>query len=367
LLRDAAGIARLRLHNQRLIGVPFKEPEDVVRSLCAIQAQDYPAAKWAIGQRVRECVDADVDRSYSSGTILRTHILRPTWHFVMPDDIRWMLELTTPRVKRTMSYYDRNLELDAKLYRRSNAIITKALARGEHLTRSELSRALEDAGIAATGQRLNHIVMRAELDLIICSGAMRGKQHTYALLDERAANARSLQRDEALAELAMRYLNGHGPALAQDFAWWGGLTVADAKRAIEMARSGLGSETIDGKTYWFSPHGRVASVPDPTIHLLPNYDEYLIAYRDHSASLDARLPSGSGAMYEMLSRHIVVLNGRVIGGWKTVAEKESVRAEAKLFVKLDRTQQDALDTAAERYGAFIGRPVTVASNHAKLS
>ena len=139
-----------------------------------------------------------------------------------------------------------------------------------------------------------------------------------------------------------RYFAGHGPALAQDFAWWAGLTVADAKAAIEMIERGLESEVVDGKTYWFAPHGRVASVPDPTVHLLPNYDEYLIAYKDHSASLDVRLPSGSGAMYEMLSRHIVVLNGRVIGGWKNVAEKKGVAVEAKLIVPLDPAQKHAL-------------------------
>jgi hypothetical protein len=367
LLRDTTGIARLRLHNQRLIGAPFKRPEDAVRSLCAVQAQDYPAAKWALGLRVKGCVDADIDRAYSDGTVLRTHVLRPTWHFVMPDDIRWMLGLTTPRIKRTMSYYDRNLELDAKLYRRSNAVIAKALAQGEHLTRSELSRALGDAGIDATGQRLNHIVMRAELDMTVCSGAMRGKQHTYALLDERAPRSRSLARDEALAELARRYFGGHGPALVQDFAWWAGLTVADAKQAIESVGAQLESETIDGRTYRFAPHGRVASVPDPTIHLLPNYDEYLIAYRDHSASLDARLPSGSGAVYEMLSRHIVVLNGRVIGGWKNVAEKQRVRVEAQLIVALDPAQRRALAAAAERYAAFIGTSVTVRASRALRS
>jgi hypothetical protein len=279
----------------------------------------------------------------------------------MPDDIRWMLELTVPRIKQAMSYYDRNLELDAKLYRRSNAVIAKALARGEHLTRTELSHALANARIDARGQRLNHIVMRAELEALICSGALRGKQHTYALFDERAPSARSLPREEALAELAKRYFAAHGPALPRDFAWWAGLTVADAKRAIEMISRDVESETVGGKTYWFAPHGRVANVPDPTIHLLPNYDEYLIAYKDHSASLDARLPSGSGAMYEMLSRHIVVMNGRVVGGWKSVADKVGVRIEAKLSVPLDGPQKDALHAAADRFGAFIGRTVTVRS------
>jgi len=352
-------IARRRLHNERLIAAPFKKPEDVVQWLCAVQAQDYPGAKWGIGQRVKDCVDADVERAYVSGTILRTHVMRPTWHFVMPADIRWLLELTAPRVKAAMATYDRKLELDEALYGRSNAAIALALRGGTHLTRTEVSQVLAGAGIAATGQRLGHIVMRAELDAVICSGAMRGKQHTHALLEERAPEAKTLKRDEALAELARRYFTSHGPALVQDFAWWSGLTVAEAKAGVEMTKVHLLHEVVGDKTYWFAPSGPVTRVKDPTIHLLPNYDEFLIAYRDHSASLDESLPSGSAAMYDMLSRHIIVLNGKVIGGWRNTFKKNGVTIETKLITPLTEGQREALHAAAEHYERFLGMSVTV--------
>jgi hypothetical protein len=347
------------LQNERLIGAPFEKPEDVVGWLGAVQAQDYPGAKWGIGQRVNGCVDADVEQAYTNAKILRTHVMRPTWHFVMPADIRWMLELSAPRVKITMSSYDRRLELDENVYKRTNSTIMKALQGGAPLTRKELGDALEAAGIAARGQRLGHIVHRAEVEGLICSGEMRGKQHTYALLDERAPGTKRLARDEALAELAKRYFTSHGPAIAQDFAWWSGLTVAEAKAGIEMNRSHLVSEVVDGRTYWSAPSSETAKVKNPTIHLLPNYDEYLIAYRDHSASLGESLPTRSPFFYEMLARHIVVLNGRVIGGWWSTPKKTEVSIRRKLSAPLSDSQEKAFTAAAKRYSRFLGMAVAV--------
>jgi len=354
-----ADVTRRRLQNERLIGAPFEKPEDVVQWLGAVQAQDYPGAKWGIGQRVKDCVDATVEQAYTSGKILRTHVMRPTWHLVIPADIRWMLEISAPRVKATMATYDRQLELDNNVYKRTNAAIVKALQGGAHLTRKELGDALEAAGIAARGQRLGHIVHRAEIEALICSGELQGKQHTYALLEERAPGAKTLPRDEALVELTRRYFTSHGPALAQDFAWWSGLTVADAKAGLEMASQHLLREVVDGKPYWFSPSPATAGLKDPTVHLLPNYDEYLIAYRDHSASLGESLPSGATALYDMLSRHIVVLNGRVAGGWRATMEKSGVRIQTNLPVALGAAQEKALRAAAAAYGRFLGMTVTI--------
>lgn len=352
-------IAQQRLNNERLIGTPFAKPEDVVRWLCAVQSQDYGVAKWGIGQRVENCRDSDLDQAYVSAKILRTHVMRPTWHFVMPGDIRWLLELTAPRVKGLMAYYDRKLEIDAAVFKRSNAALATALSGGRHLTRAEVAKVLEGGGIHATGQRLGHLVMRAELDALICSGTMRGKQHSYALVSERAPKARTLSRDEALAELAGRYFTSHGPALVQDFAWWSGLTVADARLGVEMAKSHLIHEVVDGKTYWFASPASNAKIKDPTVHLLPNYDEYLIAYKDHSSSFEGRPPMGTPALYDVLSRHIVVLNGKVIGGWRRTLAKSEVTIETNLLVSLTELQEGALHDAAERYARFPGKSVTV--------
>jgi hypothetical protein len=360
-----ADIAQARLRNQRLVGTGFAAPAAAVRWLCAVQSQDYGGARWAVGLRVRGCVDDEVERAFRDGKILRTHVLRPTWHFVVPEDIRWMLALTAPRLRASMAYYDRKLDLTERLYGRTNELIVEALAGRNHRTREELADVLAPAGIEATGQRLGHILMRAELDALICSGPRRGKQFTYALLDERAPAAKVLAHDEALAELATRYFTSHGPALPQDFAWWSGLTVADARRGIELAGRRLASVAIEGRAYW---HGvalpaNARSSPKAErnlVHLLPNFDEYLIAYKDRRAATDRTvLPSQPGSRDEVFASHLIIFDGRLIGGWRRLLEKKAVIVETRLLAALSRPQRPALAAAAERLGAFLRQPVRV--------
>jgi len=358
-MRSSIDIARERLRNQRLIGAPFATPEDVVGWLGAVQAQDYAGAKWAIGQRAKACRDADVEQACRDGRILRTHVMRPTWHFVLPADIRWLLALTAARVRAAMAYYDRKLALDEGVFRRSQAVLARTLAGGKALTREELGRALAAAGIEASGQRLGHIMMRAELDALIASGPRRGKQSTYALLDERAPPGRTLARDEALAELAGRYFASHGPALPQDFAWWSGLTVGDAKRGIEAAAPRLTSASVDGKTYWFAPGAarRTPRSAGAAVHLLPNYDEVIVAYRDHGPSLAPGMPQTFKDRPEVVANHLVAVDGRVVGGWRRLEEKGAMIAETMLVARLGAAEGKALRAAAARLQTFLGMPV----------
>src|SRR6266487_1491890 len=261
-------IAYKRLHNQLITQQTFEKADDVVRWLCAVQAQDYAAAKWALGLRMQNSTDDMIEQAFTDGTILRTHMMRPTWHFVLPADIRWMLALTAPRVKAAIAYYSRTLGLDDTIFTQSNTLLAKALQGGKQLTRAELVSVLQRAGIATDNlQRIGHIIVRAELEGIICSGARRGKQFTYALLDERAPQARMLDRDEALSELARRYFTSHGPATLQDFVWWSGLTIADAKTGLEMVRSQLMHEVVDSQTYWRSTSMTPANDLSQTIYL----------------------------------------------------------------------------------------------------
>jgi hypothetical protein len=351
-------IPRLRLNSQRLTGAAFDTPEAAVRTLTAVQAQDYPAAKWALGQRVSGCLDTCVEAAFAAGRFLRTHVLRPTWHFVMPEDIRWLLALTAPRVSAAMAYYNRRLELDEATFARSNSIITRALTGGAHLTRAEVAKKLAAAGITGDSQRIGLLLMRAELEALICSGARNGRQQTYALLDERAPMTPGLSREEALAELARRYFTGHGPALLQDFAWWSGLTILEARAGIKLAEAHLMSEVAGGKTYWFAA-SRPPPIPDPTVHLLPNYDEYLIAYRERDNLLHPSVAAETRLLKDVLARHFVVLNGLVVGGWWNRPAGSEVVLETRLLVPLTQPQARALQTAAEEYGRFLGRSVSV--------
>jgi len=358
-MMKAPDIPSLRLHHQYLSRPDFERPEGVVSWLCAMQAQDYGAAKWAVGLRARGLTEADVERVFNEGKILRTHVLRPTWHFVMPADILWMLQLTSPRVHAASALYYRRLELDEATFKRSETALAKSLRGGNHLTRLEMASALGKAGIAGVNLRITYLIMHAELEGLICSGPRRGKQFTYALLEERAPQARILKREEALAELARRYFTSHGPATLRDFSWWSGLTIADAKRGVEMAGSQFVQDTLDSQTYFWSPDsarpGRVSGT-----YLLPNFDEYVVSYTDRSAFFDPAHDEGLIPRNSMLSHHTIVIDGQVAGTWKRTLSRDSVLIELSPFAPLTKARSRAVRAAAEGYAQFLGLSLVIA-------
>src|SRR5258708_4920881 len=352
-------IAHRRLHNQHITRRTLETPQALVEWLGAVQAQDFAAAKWALGLRLPGVTDDDIEQAFTNGAILRTHVMRPTWHFVLPADIRWLLALTAPRVHAASAYYNRKLGLDDAAFKQTNAVLANALQAGKQLTRDELASALQHAGIATDAeQRITLIMMRAELDGIICSGGRRGKQFTYALLAERAPHARTLDRDEALAQLTLRYFTSHGPATIQDFVWWSGLTVADARAGLAMVTSHLLHETIGGQTYWFPPSTPPAQDLAPTAYLLPNYDEYTVGYTDRSAIFDALHTNKLDPRGGLLT-NTMVLDGQVIGTWKRTFKKNTVVIEANPFVPLTNHETRAFAAPATRIGGFL--PVHVDS------
>ena len=351
----ATSIGRQRLGHQRLSANPFEQPEEVVAWLGAVQAQDYAGGKWALALRMRDAGDDAVEQAFTTGAILRTHVMRPTWHFVTPSDIRWLLELTASRVNTVNASLYRQLELDDALFSRSNAVIAKALAGGRFLTRAELGRALAEAGIAAEGLRLTCLVMRAELDAVVCSGPRRGKQFTYALLDERAPQARRLARDEALTELTQRYFTGHGPATIRDFAWWSGLTVADAKAGVATVAETLNRDVVDGETYWFSPSNLPAEESPGAVFLLPTYDEFLVGFAAFGKSLRGGLPAAE----TWSPSSPIVIDGRVAGSWRRTFQKGSVVIELAPFAPLTAEASEAVAAAAPRYGKHLGMPAVL--------
>jgi Winged helix DNA-binding domain len=228
-----------------------------------------------------------VEKSFNEGKFLRTHVMRPTWHFVLPEDIRWMLELTSPRVKRILAPYDMKLDITKGWLSQSQAVIEKALEGKINLTRADLAEQLEKKNLTARGQRLAHILAYAELNALICSGPRKGKQFTYALLDEVVPKWRKLNREEALAKLALKYFTSHGPAQNSDFAWWSGLSAKDANDGISLIQPKLNQTNLNGKTYWFSPKTEEDERLDSATldsaqqaFLLSIYNEYTIAYKD---------------------------------------------------------------------------------------
>lgn len=339
-------IPRQRLANQHLAGTPLHNPTAVVEWLGAVQAQDYPAARWALALRSSGTA-ADIDVCFNQGDFLRTHVMRPTWHFVNPADIRWLLDLTSERVLRTCTTYYRQHQLDHHTLSKTSKLIAQTLRHNVHLTKAEISQVLSSHGFTGDALHMSFILMHAELTGIICSGALKGKQQTYALIDDRAPQARPLTHDQALVELITRYVRGHGPAQAQDFSWWSGLTMSDARRAIEQAR--LEPIIIAGKTYWHEQ--LLPAAPGESILLLPNYDELLIAFKDRSDSV--RIETPTSAIFE----HALVANGQVVGSWKVKTAKDRVALTISLFQKLNSQERALLGAQIERYEHFVGLPV----------
>ncbi len=336
-----------RLHNQWLLHSVAKSPAQVVAHLGAMQAQEYAMAKWAIGLRFPGSTDAVVARAFQSGDILRTHLLRPTWHFVVPADIRWLLTLSAPQVHRLNGTYYRKWNLDAQTLSQAEALLMSALAVQSVQTRAQLSQTLAQGGIPAEGQRLAYILMHAELEGLICSGPRVGKQFTYTLLERVAPLQTPLPRAEALVRLATRYFASRGPATVEDFAYWSGLSLRDAH---------AGSNALDmgfiRKGPYIAPDGCEDVPLKVRTFLLPDYDEYGMGYRDRSA-----LSSGhAAAQHAPDTSHWLVVAGTIDGTWTFPSSQHRTPAQTHLFTRCSRQVQAEVDDALADYAAFWTQP-----------
>ena len=347
---DLTDVSTRRLRAQRLAGEPYPSVVDAVRELGAVQSQDYGAARWALSLRTGATAD-EVDALFNRGSILRTHVLRPTWHFVVPEALDPLLRLTGPRIRAGLVGRHRQLELDLATVARAGAAFERALADGASLTRAELGAVLEAEGIRPDGQRLPHLLLCAELDGIITSGPRRGRQFTWMLLQRRARRQPSFDPEEEASRLALRYFTSHGPAQLQDFTWWSGLTLAQSRRALHDAvAAGLEKEVVDGREHWFAAAAGAPRRPFEGLHLLPNFDEYLVAYRDRSAALDPDLDYNPAVFpFGSILSNVVLVDGRVRGGWR----KTRGGVEVRLLGTLSPAQKVALNTAAEAAAAYF--------------
>ncbi len=357
---NPSDIAPIRIINQHIAGTKLTTPKEIVAWMGAMQAQDYPMAKWAIGVRLPGSTDPIIEAAINNADILRTHLLRPTWHFVAADDIYWLLELTGSQIKAAQSSRERDLELTEEVFTRSNTIIEKALSSSRHLIREELISELNKSGIATDQNRASHLFARAELEKIICSGAMRKGKPTYALLSERVRITKALTKDEALAELARRYFSSRCPASLQDFTWWSGLPARDANHALELVKSGFDPETIDGHSYWLTHDFSVPKPRQSSVFLLPTYDEFIISYIHRNASIPAELANHMKEISDRgVFRPIIVVNGQVAGIWKRTNNKEIVTIEIQPFEKFDQLTMVLIDHAAKKYGSFSGKKIEI--------
>jgi hypothetical protein len=356
--RDA--LIQHRLRAQGLKGPLASSAAEVVARFGAVQGEDYPLTRWALASRADGVGAADVDGEFAEGRFLRTHILRPTWHLVHRDDLRWMQRLSGPRVLATMARRHRELGLDGPTLRRATDVVVRALQTDGHLTRPELGQALIAADIDPTGQRLPHLLMFAEMESAICSGIPRGTHQTYALFDERVPPEVRFEGDEALGELARRYFTAHGPATELDFRWWSSLRAQEARRAIQVAADALECVEYDGRTYWFAPETALPPVRRvPAVRLLHVLDEYLIGYT-HTRDLGIpAVPGLSTAFGPENRQHWIVDNGRIIGRWRLQRERTRFLISMMTVVATGKELRESLVRAAKLFARFYGMPVEV--------
>lgn len=347
-------VAAHRLQNQQLAGTKLRTVAELVAWQGAVQSQEYAMAKWAIGLRLAHLNDADVEQAFNAGEILRTHVLRPTWHFVAPADIRWMLKLSAPRVHAANAYMGRKLELDTSLLHKCSKLIARALEGGNHLTREQLQTMLARAKIALEGQRMAHVAMHAELEGLICSGPRVGKRFSYALLDERVPSTPSLTREQALAELAQRYFQARGPASAQDFAVWSGLTLKDVRTAIALLGRSLVEVKLGEQSGWMYEADAPALSPKGHSFLMPDYDEYGIGFKDRSALFAPGRAAGEMSRDNPIFNRMLIVDGTIAGSWQRTVSSTHAHVQFAYFSPPSRSAAAALKAAALRFANFLG-------------
>ncbi len=349
---EAGAIPARRLLTQGLILPAFPNPESVVAWFGAVQAQDYFGALWALGLRMRRSTEALVEDAETRRAIVRTWPLRGTLHYVAADDARWLTRLLAPRViARNQARWKREMGVDETLAAKSLDVLCGALQGGKRLERADLYAALEARKIRTGSSRGLHILLWLAMQGHLCLAGRSGKQQTFALLDEWIPKSRELEGEAALAELAKRYFTSHGPATLKDFGWWSGLTVKDARAAIDAAKPDLSHEDLDGHSHWSGGSAtRSNRTPlAPVVRLLPAYDEFTVGYQDRTSLM----PPVKRMNPMSLLGPAVLVDGQVAGAWKRSLSRDSVRVDVKLLRKLTSAETLALDSEMERYQEFL--------------
>ena len=347
-------IPNIRLLNQQLLNPLFREPKELVSWMGAMQAQNYSMVKWAVGMRLKSATIQAVEKALHEGEILRTHVMRPTWHLVAAEDIRWMLKLSAQRIISANDSFAKGYDLDIpnELYTKAHDLLEKILCGKKSLTKQEIAEHFNRSGIVADNRRMTRFMARAEQEGIICSGEDRGSKCTYALLEERVPPMPELTKDESLARLARSYFRSHSPAVLQDFIWWSGLPVSDAKQAVYLIASELTTEQWKEQTWYIHDTCRTRGKLSGHIHLLPSYDEYLLGYKDRTDVLPlehySKAFTNNGLFFP-----IVLHNGQVIGNWDKSVKKKSVDLKYSWFRQVADMNGETLERERQKFTRFL--------------
>jgi hypothetical protein len=348
---NTSELLNIRLYNQLLSGHHLKEPHEIVSRMGAMQSQSLDLAKWAIGTRLEAKTVKDVEKALNTGKIIRTHILRPTWHFVTAEDLHWMFDLSNPRLKPVYQSYRKIHGANESDILRAIPLVEKALTGGKHLTKQEIGDFLLTKKITTDAALLNLILSHAEMEGILCNGKLQGNKQTFTLLDEWAPRKETLNKEEALERLARRYFTSHGPATQHDFAWWSGLTLTDCKKAIEMIKKDFVCETVNERDFWLKNDTKMPPANHTSALLLPPFDEFVVSYKNRSEIVKA-VHHGKVMTNNGLFSPTIMLNGEIVGSWKKANKKGDTQIELSFFEKTSKKTQDLFAPEIKRLKAF---------------
>ncbi|MFM2224614.1 MAG: hypothetical protein RJA07_816 [Bacteroidota bacterium] len=348
-----------RLHKQQIAQQQFQQPNELLNWMGAMQAQDYEMSKWAVALRLPDANENKIEAALNNGELIRTHILRPTWHIVSAENLRWMLDLSAPQLIRTLNSYSKSVGMDAKTLLQSEKIILKLLAKKNHCTRDEIMAVLQKEKINTDNYRSAHIMFHAELNGLVCNGIRKGKEISYALLEERIPQSKKINRDEALAKLALIYFQSHSPATLKDFSWWSGLNQTDAKKAIDSASKFLEKIEVGEQTYFVSVNEKniplapfKGGITAAEIYLLPAFDEYIISYNHRFDVVDKnhapKVFTNNGIFKPM-----IVQDGKIIGIWKRTVLAKKLKTEIFPFEKIDKKTEEEIWKKMEAFKKYL--------------
>ena len=351
-------ISNIRMKSQKIDTDELTTPGQIVTWMGAVQAQDYPMAKWALGTRLINPSDRLIESAINNADIIRIHVLRPTWHFVSADDVYWILKLTSSKLKTALKGRHKSMGLSKAIITKSNNLIENAFTRSPVLTRDEIAKELHSAKIKTDNNRLSHILFSAEMDGIICSGPVKDNKQTYSLLGERVPHKKELLKDESVAELVRRYFTSRYPATIEDFVWWSNLTLTETRHALDDVKSEFFADTIGSVKYWFPNSFNGIPGVNRSVHLLPAFDEFLISYRDRSSSLSLinkrNAVSDNGIFWPL-----IVIDGQVAGIWKRTIEKNKVVIETDFFRHTASSVKKLVENKAMIFGKFLNKETEV--------
>ena len=345
-------IEHLRTYGQQLAEPVFEDARALVAHMGAVQAQDMAGSKWALGIRLRRPSLAAVREAVDSGRIIRTHVLRPTWHYVAAEDVRWMLDLSGKRIRAAYLNWGKRSWVDEKTLARFYDSAARLLAGTDGLTIQELTDGLVRSGFGWEADQVKYMLCFGEADGVVCNGREKGRKHTYALLDERVPAVAEVSREEALSLLARKYFSSHSPASPDDFAWWSGLTATEAKKAMQSIERELIADRYEGEKLYVHESCIPESAPDKEVHLLPPFDEYLISYKDRSHVLDPKHAHKAHNNFGTF-QPVIFQDGKIVGNWTKKVKKAGTEIEAAPFDSKTKIDARKLADAIDRYRAFL--------------